>query len=277
MKQQEVFKKIGGIIKELNDQYEYLKTVDGKLNELELELFIANSHFLTDHVVILDKLNAQLSPAPKPIEPPKPAAEEKFFEPLVQPILQVGQDEAPEIDLSLNNNEKTIRHELILDESEVWEDEDEILEAEVEAEPIEEDEEPEIVPVIELPVDEVKKPAANAGTAAPKEADKAEVLTINQKISAQIGEKNAIGEHLSAQPISDLKTAITLNDKLLFIKELFKGYSLAYSEALEILNRFENFDEADRFLQKNYVVKNDWESKADTANKFYALLKRRYA
>jgi hypothetical protein len=30
MKQQEVFKKIGVIIKELNDQYEYLKTVDGR-------------------------------------------------------------------------------------------------------------------------------------------------------------------------------------------------------------------------------------------------------
>jgi len=45
MKQQEVFKKIGVIIKELNDQYEYLKTVDGPLNELELELFLANSHF----------------------------------------------------------------------------------------------------------------------------------------------------------------------------------------------------------------------------------------
>ena len=59
MKQQEVFKKIGVIIKELNDQYEYLKTVDGPLNELELELFLANSHFLGDHVVILSKLNAQ--------------------------------------------------------------------------------------------------------------------------------------------------------------------------------------------------------------------------
>jgi len=64
MKQQEVFKKIGIIIKELSDQYEYLKTIDGQLNELELELFIANSHFLTDHVVILNKLNSQLSPAP---------------------------------------------------------------------------------------------------------------------------------------------------------------------------------------------------------------------
>jgi hypothetical protein len=275
MKQQEVFKKIGGIIKELNDQYEYLKTVDGKLNELELELFIANSHFLTDHVVILDKLNAQLNIAPKLIEEPKPVAGEKFFEPLVQAAIPVEQDEMPEADLALNNNE-TIRHELILDESEVWEDEDEIQEAEVIEEPVKEDE-PEIVPVIELLVNEVKKPEVNPVIAAPKETTKPEVLTINQKISAQIGDKNAIGETLSAQPISDLKTAITLNDKLLFIKELFKGYNLAYSEALDILNRFESFDEADRFLQKNYVVKNDWESKPDAANKFFALLKRRYA
>jgi len=79
MKQQEVFKRIGVIIKELNDQFEYLKTVEGPLNELELELFLANSHFLGDHVLILSKLNAQNSAAKKPEAP----YEQNFFVPLV--------------------------------------------------------------------------------------------------------------------------------------------------------------------------------------------------
>jgi len=63
----------------------------------------------------------------------------------------------------------------------------------------------------------------------------------------------------------------------LYIKDLFRGYSLAYSEAIEILNRFNTFEEAERFLNKNYVTKNDWESKPDTTEKFYELLKRRYS
>src|ERR1700759_4164559 len=59
MKQKEVFKKIGGIIGELSEQYEYLKTVTEDLNDLELELFAANAHFLADHIEVLCKLNLQ--------------------------------------------------------------------------------------------------------------------------------------------------------------------------------------------------------------------------
>src|ERR1700744_902620 len=80
MKQQEVFKKIGIILKELNDQYEYLVNNETDLNDLELELFVANAHFLADHSEVLRKLNQQAAATPKPA--PKP--EEKFFEPVVQ-------------------------------------------------------------------------------------------------------------------------------------------------------------------------------------------------
>jgi hypothetical protein len=110
-----------------------------------------------------------------------------------------------------------------------------------------------------------------------KEVPEEKVITLNQKISAQMGEKTGFSEQLGAQTVSDLKAAINLNDKLLYVKDLFNGYSLAYSEAIEILNRFTSFEEADLFLKKNYTVKNKWEDKPETNGKFYALLKRRYA
>ncbi len=92
------------------------------------------------------------------------------------------------------------------------------------------------------------------------------------------GNNNKASAYLSnAEPIADLKSAITLNDKMLFVKDLFNGYSLAYSEAVEILNRFHNFEEAERFLKVNYVAKNNWESKQATTDKFYALLRRRFS
>src|ERR1700689_5375041 len=85
MKQKEVFKKIGGIIQELNDQYEYLKTVPDDLNDLELELFVSNAHFLTDHIEILSKLNLQNSKIKKPpVEKTDTTYEQKYFEPVVQ-------------------------------------------------------------------------------------------------------------------------------------------------------------------------------------------------
>lgn len=74
----------------------------------------------------------------------------------------------------------------------------------------------------------------------------------------------------------DLKSAISLNDKLLFIKDLFNGYTLAYSEAIELLNRYNSFAEADAFLQTNYALKNNWTDKAQTVEKLYAVLRKKF-
>src|SRR5271169_6447163 len=85
MKQKEVFKKIGDIIEELRDQYEYLKTVPDDLNDLELELFVSNAHFLTDHIEILSKLNLQNTKVKKPpVQKTETSHEQKYFEPVVQ-------------------------------------------------------------------------------------------------------------------------------------------------------------------------------------------------
>ena len=84
----------------------------------------------------------------------------------------------------------------------------------------------------------------------------------------------------AATPIADkgmdLKSSISLNDKLLFIRDLFNGYSLAYSEAIELLNRYVTFAEADAFLQTNYALKNNWAEKPQTVEKLYAILRKKF-
>jgi len=354
MKQTEVLRKIGGILKELSDQYEYLKNEKEDLNDLEIELFTANANFLTDHIEILRKLNFQNRSIQKIAEKPEVIitpdnSKEKFFEPVVQQIKPAFVPEAkilpepakpaenevpinltediftPEINLepedsgdsysyTRQDEPETIRHELVLDENLNWDEDDEELPvAEAVEEPAEEEVitfaepevvEPKVAPVVEedkkeeiapiirteeikppIIVEEVKpqekieevKPVVIEPEPVKKvEAPAHEILTFNQKISSQLADK-AAAEQTAIKPISDIKLAITLNDKLLFVKDLFNGYSLAYSEAVDILNRFNTFDEATRFLNVNYVTKNNWESKPETTEKFYALLKRRYA
>ncbi|WP_295795581.1 hypothetical protein [Mucilaginibacter sp.] len=375
MKQKEVFKKIGGIIQELSEQYDYLQTTVDNLNDLELELFVANAHFLTDHIEILCKLNLQNRPRRPLMEKPEPANyQQKFFEPVVQqmkpgpgvkdikavkttpklievapvnkepepekqeeetveqpvevvvevpaekPAKKEKQPEpeeqastpvfdftsqAPEDSYSFIREEpETIRHELILDEADTWDEEVEPLveELKTEDEKVEEIETPPIAEeAVEEPIAEVvtngpeEVPVAEIEEEKPEEApivelaveklddkvpakDEDEVITRNQKISAQMGDKAVSKtDQASIKPISDIKLAITLNDKLMYVKDLFNGYNLAYSEAIEILNRFNTFEEAQRFLKTNYVTKNNWEGKAATTEKFYALLRRRYA
>jgi hypothetical protein len=300
MKQKEVFNKIGVIIKEINDQYQYLETNPDDLNSLELELFVANAHFLADHAEILNKINSQASVARTVAKNEESSRKEKYFEPVVrQPDAPVADEPAPTIDLStqtpkdsysfIMEEPEIIRHELNvesipdIDEEETEEPEEIEAVEEGETEDIKEEviadiDEEEILPVEpEAPAEPVKAEKPEPAEKKIEKDIREEKLTINQKISSQLAVgKAGITEQAGAQPINDLKQAINLNDKMLYVKELFNGYSLAYSEAIEILNRFKNFEEADRFLNKNYVAKNNWESKPETTAKFYAILKRRY-
>jgi chemotaxis protein histidine kinase CheA len=353
MKQMDVFKKIGGILKELNDQYDYLAADPGELNELELELFVANAHFLKDHAEILRRINERAAtpvppaekpqplaeqPKPEPIQPvvpkpapppaPKPEAlhEQRFFEPVVQqqhipvpvnkieitkeaePVAPVPfnnpvkidvvpaeveikktPEPEPQIDLASATDKDSYSFqqeipegksfELDLNEADTWEDDaDEFEQKELTNEVPEKAAEPAVVAAEtkaepETKQSEVQQPVANNTKA---DTDAQQVLTFNQRM-AQKTEKPAGNSNAPAElPVTDLKSAINLNDKLLYIKDLFNGYSLAYSEAIEIVNRFNTFEEAERFLKTNYVVKNNWENKPSTTEKFYALLKRRY-
>jgi hypothetical protein len=299
MKQQEVFIKIGGILKELQDQYKYLETTTDSLDNIELDFFVANIQYLAQNVEMLRKLNEQTNKA-KPAEPikteqAKETVKEKFFEPVVQQADTVKETNAtlsdkdkleltrkssngepvPNIDITsetpaddysfIRQEPEIIRHELEIDES--WiDDEDEPLD------------EPHEGPVKAIPLQRVKAdviPVKPVIESKPHQKDDKDVITVNEKISAQIASKST--PDISAPPVTDLKSATNLNDKLLYIKDLFNGYSLAYNEVIEILNRLNSFNEAEQFLKTNYITKNNWESKPETVEKFYALLRRRYS
>jgi len=99
-------------------------------------------------------------------------------------------------------------------------------------------------------------------------------LTLNERLAG-----NFNGSRTTEAPVAeikDLKQSISLNDKLLFVKDLFHGYSLAYAEVIELVNKMPDYKTADAFLQKNYAQKNDWQSKQSTVDRFYDLLKRRF-
>lgn len=135
-------------------------------------------------------------------------------------------------------------------------------------------------PVIQEVVIEEKVVEIPAMSEEPIVDSPARPLTLNERIQQQ---KKAVANNtqqyqtaVSADRSLDLRSAVSLNDKLLFIKDLFNGYSLAYSEALEILNKYDSLAEADAFLQTNYALKNNWSDKPLTVEKFYALLRKKF-
>ncbi len=88
-----------------------------------------------------------------------------------------------------------------------------------------------------------------------------------------------LSEKLSELPISDLRKAIGLNDKLLITRELFGEDSAAFDRALNTLNSFTHMEQAKAYLMEHCVMRYRWTDKKriETARKFIKLVRRRYA
>ncbi len=126
---------------------------------------------------------------------------------------------------------------------------------------------------INKPVEQTSNYAKEQEATQKEEAPKQPLKpTINDLLSAQ-NKPSAMPE----SQVKDLKSAISLNQKLLFIKELFNGYNLAYSEAVELLNRFDSMEVADTFLKNNYAAKNNWPAKQAIVDQLYEILRRKYS
>ncbi|MGY4385527.1 hypothetical protein ACVWYN_002567 [Pedobacter sp. UYP24] len=350
--QSNIFKKIGYILNELQDQYEFLSENPDQLSELELELFLANANFLSDHVQIVKKLNSNqpLKELPPPVEQKIAAkpVEEVFAMPSatvptpvevfptpVEPVpihveavkpFQIAfseethslaeetpavVEEVPEITEQANEeakeaNMERVRPSSVNDDIFKFDDTPATFEFIIEANkfkaPVEleevladnhhegvvdyfKDNEQEADKLDDIDINTAEEIVSP--TAVPKGIIEDEVgpepflvspatpkPTINELLA---GHKTAnINEDNSSPVITDLKKAVNLNEKLLYIKDLFNGYNLAYSEAIDILNKLPDFKAADAFLKNNYAVKNNWDAKQVTVEKFYDLLKQRF-
>jgi hypothetical protein len=385
MNQEDLLKKTGNILKELQDQFDYLARDPQKLSELELELFLANAHFLSDHVQILKKvattvqvhaLPEHTATSPQTSQPQtpvnvydelfKPDVETPTFEFIVhdqlkersainlEPDTEIRQqlidpDEEEEI---LAEQDETIAHEsdvisqpILVDsvtdyshsESEQYIDAEPVIEPEPFLEPEiafqsgsipelqsikepvveselqalpdpEEDEigpEPFLVsrpePTIQQNVEPVQPSEQPVQQHVPQPVERTQqTIEPVQQTEAPFAHDADLGSTIKHQPnlnellaskssvvnislsesgrpvITDLKSSINLNEKLLFTKELFDGYNLAYAEAIDLVNKMPDFKSADKFLQANYAIKHKWASKPGTVEQLYDLLHQRF-
>lgn len=75
------------------------------------------------------------------------------------------------------------------------------------------------------------------------------------------------------KPIKNLKSAISINDRVMFMRDIFSNDSAKYTETIDKINEMNNVDEAMEFINKTLDFKDDSES----FNKFLELVYRRFA
>ncbi|QES87215.1 hypothetical protein [Rhizosphaericola mali] len=77
-------------------------------------------------------------------------------------------------------------------------------------------------------------------------------------------------------PIKDLKKSISINDRYLFINELFRGDESTYERSIKTINGFNIYQEANFWIERELKVKLGWNEKDPTVRDFMQLVKRRF-
>ena len=98
--------------------------------------------------------------------------------------------------------------------------------------------------------------------------------SVNEKLKQS---KIDLGDTLTEVPIRDLRKAIGVNDRFVFINELFRGDEVAYERSIKTINSFSIFAEAEYWIQRELKVKNGWKDKNELVMQFYQLIKRRFS
>ncbi len=88
--------------------------------------------------------------------------------------------------------------------------------------------------------------------------------------------QTAVAEKHRHKPITDLKSAIGINEKFLFINHLFGGNAQLYHSSIEMLNTCASHTDALRFLEQNVLTIYEWDRKESPATLFLELIERRY-
>ncbi|MBO4654770.1 MAG: hypothetical protein J5644_04415 [Bacteroidales bacterium] len=90
-----------------------------------------------------------------------------------------------------------------------------------------------------------------------------------------IEQKQDLGDKFQQTKIADLTKAMSINDKFLFIRELFKNKSEEFSRAIQTLNKCENIEEAFDImegLKKQYF----WDSTSSAYLSLCDLVRRKF-
>lgn len=88
--------------------------------------------------------------------------------------------------------------------------------------------------------------------------------------------KIELSEKLTDAPIKDLKKAIGVNDRFLFINELFRGDEAMYERSIKTIQNFSILAEAEYWIRRELKVKIGWLDSHPVVKQFDQLVRRRF-
>ena len=103
---------------------------------------------------------------------------------------------------------------------------------------------------------------------------KNEQQSLNEKHE---GSKNpSLADNFQNQKINNIAKSISLNQKFVFVKELFNGNLDNFEKSLNQLDSFDSWEEANEFIEEKIAPEYNWDISKDSVADFTSIVERRY-
>lgn len=89
--------------------------------------------------------------------------------------------------------------------------------------------------------------------------------------------KTELVEVLKETPIKDLRKGIGINDRFLFINDLFRGDESMYERSIKTINNFNIYPEAEYWISRELKTKLGWSNDHPSVHLFDQFVKRRFS
>ena len=99
--------------------------------------------------------------------------------------------------------------------------------------------------------------------------------SLNELLKPQ-NKKMTVLEHANQNKVVDIKSLITINQRFMFVNELFKGESKVFQETLEKVQVCGSYNEAINMLLDNYANRYDWDTDKEEVAEFFDLISRTF-
>jgi len=111
---------------------------------------------------------------------------------------------------------------------------------------------------------------------------------IGKEVNEAVGRQESLNDRLKENrtevmhalkdtPIRDLRKGIGINDRFVFISELFRGDEPMYERSIKTINSFNIYPEAEYWMNRELKIKLGWDDTRETVKHFYQLVKRRFS
>ena len=266
MNRHSIHQQIDSLLKIIRDQHDHLKNHDSSIPQVEIDFMVQNLRQLYEAALMLNHTNALTS-----LDEVKTAVSQKIL--------------AEKRALQMKRSDETPPPA------------NEVMETITESQP-RQVEKNETDPIIHHSMNEV---IANVGSIEPVAEEKTDKTprkktlqdlnkrfedkptvadkfgseeSIHRKIASKTNSKT-IADKLHHNPIKDLKTAIGINEKFLFVNQLFEGNLQNYSAAIEKINSVNDLSTAKQ-IAADLAGQMNWDDKNEHVKNFMELLERRF-